>query len=257
MEFNFTTQQIEEIVNWTLPGLTMYYRDAHLPEDVITKYKVGQIFRAGIFTDVSGFAGQLTKNSRFVIASSKAVPTYKVNPDNEKWQHHTLNVNSYFKVLDIYKKDGKTQFFLLHIPAQGVEFFRRTVLQLGGNNIEEQIIAKARQSLDTKMNMEPVRALEENAWIERTWFPVGMKDKDQFFSLYPDEKPTGQEAQLWSGLRNMIGDTSALNVPTLSADASVAPPGAIEVEHPIPAPPQQETETPPAQKGFWKRLFGG
>jgi len=63
MDFAYTNEQIEEILNWTLSGLTMYYRDSELPADVIAKYQVGHIFRSQTFVDVSAFAGQLTKTA--------------------------------------------------------------------------------------------------------------------------------------------------------------------------------------------------
>jgi hypothetical protein len=123
MDFKFTKEETEEIVNWTLSGLTMYYRDSELSSAVVSKYKVGQIFRSRTFVDVSSFAGKLTKNCRFIFASTKAAPLYQINPSTEKWGLHTINANSYFKVLDVYGKDGKTQFFLLHIPAKGYRLF--------------------------------------------------------------------------------------------------------------------------------------
>jgi len=45
-DFKYTNEQVEEIANWTLSGLTMYYRDSQLSESEIQKYAVGQIFRA-------------------------------------------------------------------------------------------------------------------------------------------------------------------------------------------------------------------
>lgn len=72
----YSNEQIERIINWTLPGLTMYYRDSELPEEIIGKYKIGLIFRSATFVDLSGYAGKLTKNCRFIFASSKAAPLF-------------------------------------------------------------------------------------------------------------------------------------------------------------------------------------
>jgi hypothetical protein len=69
--------------------------------EYITSKEKSEIFQT--FVDVSNFAGKLTKNSRFIFATNKAAPLYQVNPDTEKWKLHTINANSYFKVLDIYK----------------------------------------------------------------------------------------------------------------------------------------------------------
>lgn len=232
MDFKFNNEQIEEIVNWTLSGLTMYYRDCELPADVIAKYEVGQIFRSQTFVDVSSFAGKLTKNCRYIFATNKAAPLYQVNPATEKWKLHTINANSYFKVLDIYKKDGKTQLFLLHIPAKGIDFFRNTVLRLAGNNVEEQIIQKSRISLDQKMQMEPVAALEEHEWVQRISFPIGLDNKNEFFSLYPTEDLYPPAIPLFEAIFKMTNDT----------DLNIAP--------------IKKQDNAKETGGFWKRLFG-
>lgn len=69
MDSNFTNEKINKILDWTLPGLTMFYRDSQLSKNIISKYEVGEIIRSNIFVDVSDFAGKLTKNCRFIIAT--------------------------------------------------------------------------------------------------------------------------------------------------------------------------------------------
>jgi len=231
-DYKFTNKQIEEIANWTLSGLTMYYRDSQLSDSEIQKYAVGQIFRSQTFVDVSNFAGKLTKNSRFIFATNKAAPLYQVNPDTEKWKLHTINANSYFKVLDIYKKGEKTQFFLLHIPANGIDFFRNTVLRLGGNNLEEQIIEKSRISLDQKMEMNAIPELEEQEWVHRTGFPIGLDVKGNLFSLQPTEEMMPQSVPLYNAIFKMTNDTD-LNIAKIVK--------------------QEKTE---GKSGFWNKLFG-
>lgn len=231
MDFAYTNEQIEEILNWTLSGLTMYYRDSELPADVIAKYQVGHIFRSQTFVDVSAFAGQLTKSCRFIFASSKAAPLYKVNPEVEKWQQHTINADSYFKVLDIYQKEGKTQLFLLHIPAKATDFFKSAVLRLGEDNLEEQFIGKARASLDQKMKMPPAAALEEAEWVHRTEFPIGLDVKNEFFPLQPTTPLLPQAAPLANAIRKMTNDTA------LNKAAIVEPPAVKDTGR------------------FWKKMF--
>jgi hypothetical protein len=232
MDFKFTKEEAEKIINWTLSGLTMYYRDSELPTEIISKYEVGQIFRSQTFVDVSSFAGQLTKNCRFIFASTKAAPLFQVNPSTEKWGLHTINANSYFKVLDIYKKDGRIQFFLLHIPAKGIDFFRNTVLRLSGNNFEEQIIEKSRISLDQKMQMSIIPALEEKEWIDRTDFPIGLNNENEFFPLHPTEQLFVMAQPMSDAIFKMSKDTE-LNLVAIVKDTKDKQSG-----------------------GFWKRLFG-
>jgi len=81
---NKPLERIEDIVNWTLPGIAMYYRDSGLSNEVINKYEINKIFRSKTFVDVSDFAGKPTTNCRFIFATSKAAPLYQINPATEK-----------------------------------------------------------------------------------------------------------------------------------------------------------------------------
>ncbi|MBV6443190.1 MAG: hypothetical protein EPGJADBJ_04919 [Saprospiraceae bacterium] len=183
MENNQPNDDIEAIINWTLPGLRLLYRDADLNPEVIAKYTPGKIFRSPAFVDVSGFAGKPVTNCRFVIASSKAAPLFRLNPDVEKWMLHTINANSYFKILDVYHLDGVTQILVLQIPPNGIDFFSRHVLKIGEQIVEEQIIAKARESLHEKINSEVIPALQEKEWLDRTSWPPGLDPNNEFFGL--------------------------------------------------------------------------
>ncbi len=225
---NKPPERIEEIVNWTLPGLTMYYRDSNLSQEIIDKYEVRKIFRSQCFVDVSNYAGKPTTNCRFIFASSKAAPVFRINPETEKWGFHTLNCDSYFKVLDVYKHQEITQIFLLHIPYKGIDFFSRTVLKLGEQNIEEQIIEKARESLNQKVQSEIPPALNEKEWIDKTSFPIGLDDKNEFFSLEPTTPLTSFAIQMHEGIKKMTNDLSDLN----------------------------EAPIPKEKSRFWSKLFG-
>ena len=186
MDKNKENKFVEEVLNWTLSGLSFYYRDCDIGNELLSKYYVGQIIRSQIFVDVSSFACKLMKNCRFIIASNKAAPLYQYSPNTEKWQLHVINFNSYFKVLDIYEKQNKTQIFLLHIPAKGVGLFNnKNRFIVDGVNIEEQCIEKARMSFDKKMEMQHSFELEEEEWIERTQYPIGLDDANNFAPLIP------------------------------------------------------------------------
>ncbi|WP_430401740.1 hypothetical protein [Fluviicola sp.] len=230
MQENELFQNSEEIANWTYSGATLYYKDCDLKSAVSEKFIPGQILRNGYFLDVSWKGAGIKLNTRFLIASSKAAKLYEVNPANERFGHCCINANSYFKVLDIYKIGDKTQIFLLHIPAKGVKYFRQVQ-----SNIDTDFIQKARDSFDNKINMEPLPELLEPFWLERTNFPVGMDAYDKFYPL-DSLTPLQKEAQpLFSGIRNLTGDTSELNVPEPIIFSN---PGSDE------------------KGGFWKKIFG-
>lgn len=169
-------KQIEEIYNQTFGGLTLFYRDTTLSENLISKYSVGQILTERGFTDMSHKGGGLTTNFRYLIASANAKDLSAFNPDSAKFGHVLLSPNAFFKVLDIYKIGDKTQIFLLEIPATAIDFFASAT-----SSIEEDITKKARESFDSKINSEPINELKSQEWKERTEFPIGMNEKGELF----------------------------------------------------------------------------
>jgi len=192
LEFNqkFLEKQPPEyfqgLLDWTYPGAALYYRDVELPEDAVAKYKAGQIIRSSIFVDVTCIAGRPATNCRFIVATNKAAPLYALNPEYEKWAMHTVNANSYFKVMDVYKKEGITQIFLLHVPAKGVGLFKNLVLQTDGVDMEQQFIEKARANFDRNLTKPSAPELDDEEWINRTGFPIGMDGNYEFLPLEPD-----------------------------------------------------------------------
>ncbi len=171
-------KQIEEIFNQTFPGLALLYRDVELSIDLVSKYKVGQIVHERGFTDTSKFGGGPTTNLRYLIASAYGRDLSMFDPKAAKFGLILISSGAYFKVLDVYEKNGKTQILLLNIPETGIELFSSTT-----TNVEHQVIEKARQNFDEKISAEPITALSTDEWKERTQFPIGMDDKGQFFGL--------------------------------------------------------------------------
>lgn len=220
-----SAERMQKIVNWTFPGLTLYYRDSDLPPQCVTKYQPGTIIMARAFVDVASKAGKPTKNTRFIFASSKAAKMFEVNPDVGKWTMHTLCSNSFFKVLDVCQMQGVTQVLLLHIPYKAVELFHnRMVLMLNDENLEDRIRKAARDSLATKLVGPVQQALEEEDWIARTSFPIGMNDDFELFPLVPQDRSSliPGYAELYSAIRTMTSDLSEINNP-FETDASSSP----------------------------------
>lgn len=169
-------KQIEEIYSETFSGLTFFYRDTTLTENLISKYQVGQILTERGFTDMSYKGGGLATNLRYLIASANAKDLSAFNPEGKQLGHVLLSSNAFFKVLDIYKIGDKTQVFLLEIPAAAVDFFASAT-----SNIEEDITKKARENFDTNIDTGAIAELQTMEWKERTEFPIGMNDKGEFF----------------------------------------------------------------------------
>ncbi len=170
------TNQIEEIYNQTFPGLAFFYRDTTLSDNLISKYRVGQILTERGFTDISYKAGGLVTNCRYLIASAHAKNLSAIDPESEKCGHVLLVSDSFFKVLDIYTIGEKTQICLLEIPEKAVDIFAGAT-----SDVEAAIAKKARENLDEKINSTPVAELQTPEWKERTQFPIGMNDMGDFF----------------------------------------------------------------------------
>lgn len=168
--------QLENLFNKTFAGLTLYYRDTTLSENFANKYYKSQILLERAFTDMSAAGRGWTGNFRYLIASSFAVDIAKIDPVARKFSMVIINRNSYFKVLDIIKQEQNTQVLLLNIPEEGVDFFKNN-----NTNIDEQIIEAGRKSFDDKIQLLPNPALQNDEWIERTSFPIGMNDSGMLY----------------------------------------------------------------------------
>jgi len=198
----------EKVVNWTLPGLQFFYRDTDAPVVVEDTYHVGDIVRAGFFLDVSTKLLKPTTRTRFIIASAHAAMLCEIdgmkddNPNIGKWNLCMFHFNSYFKVMDVYERNGVTQVFLLHIPPAAAYFLGRTDLNFidEATGKEASLIDMARKSLDEKMTMEVHPRSLDKEWCERTAQPIGLDDEFYPLPLNPMEEPTEGPAMHMSTL---------------------------------------------------------
>ena len=213
---------IEEAYNHTFSGLTMYYRDCDLNPEWIARYKTDQILMERGYTDVSSFAEGLDKNLRYAIASNKAVYMGQINPDVAKFGFNLISAPSYYKVLDIYTIEDKTQVLLLHFDQKYMDVFNSVK-----SNIEEKVIGMGRESLDKKMLMQPNHDLNSQQWSERTSLPVGMSHNGIFFTDMENDPST-------SGPQDGLAQTDPDHHNTTG-----------------------RRDTAKSKNGFWKRLFGG
>ena len=188
------TKFLEDCINWVLPGLQFFYRDTDAIDNASEIYKVGDTIRAGFFIDVTTKLLKPIHKTRYIIASAHVAPLYTIedlvqkNPALAEWNLCTLHYNSYFKVADVYEKDGVTQVLLLHIPENmarlmngsiGIEFVDQA---LGENG---SLSGMARASLDEKIHMEVHPRSLDKVWCERMEAPVGLTDTGELFPLEP------------------------------------------------------------------------
>lgn len=169
-------QQIEDIFNRTFAGLALFYRDCELSQDLLDKYHAGQILQERGFTDATYKGGGVSTNLRYLIASAHAKDISALVPQMEEYGLVMIQSGAYFKVVDIQKTAGKTQILLLEIPEDTVDFFKAN-----SSNIEEQIIAKAKENFNTNVHAEPIPCLLKQEWKDRTALPLGMSKSGEFF----------------------------------------------------------------------------
>ena len=75
------------------------------------------------FTDMSFKGGGISTNCRYLIASAFGKDVSSIMPDTVEFGHTMLPSGAFFKVLDIYNIEDKSQIFLLNIPENTAEFF--------------------------------------------------------------------------------------------------------------------------------------
>lgn len=207
----------EKFANWTLPGLQFFYRDTDAPVIVDTTYHVGDVLRAGFFVDVTTKLQKPAHKTRFLIASAHAAMMCEIpelcheNPNVKNWNLCTLHFNSYFKVMDVYEKEGVKQVFLLHIPGAAAFFLGHDETAMNFVNEatgqETTLIEMARRSLDEKMKMEVHPRSLDKEFVERMHHPIGLDE--EYYPVNPnaqEEPKDGPIANLSSMIHKLAND---------------------------------------------------
>jgi hypothetical protein len=122
--------------------------------------------------------------------------------------------------MDIYEKGGVTQIFLLHVPAKAIfSPWLGSQLNISFNN-EETLVDIARKSLDTKLTFPPRELLEEEEWLDRTSWHVGIDNDGCPFTLFPSLMVHDDVANLGRAIRQMANDTDSINLLMGDVDTS-------------------------------------
>lgn len=218
-----TTDFFEKVANWVLPGLQFFYRDTNAPIIAEDVYHVNAIIRAGFFIDTTTKLLKPIHRTRFLIASAHTARLFEIedlvmqNPNVGLWNLSVLHFNSYFKVMDVYKVDGVTQVFLLHIPETAARllgdnemafnFFNHVAGQEGSTLIEI-----ARNSLEEKMRQEVHSRSLNKEWEKRTFHPIGLDNNYQLFSLFPAEEPTDDKTAGMSSFIHKLAEDADIEI---------------------------------------------
>jgi len=169
-------KKVEEIINFTYRGLTLLIRDTNLGT-LESKYEVGMILRELGFTDASLHKGGLVTNHRMAILSNHYadLQAYEYGTN---WGLCVLDQGSYFKVLDRYTIEDKTQITLLHLPENDWEIFGECQV-----NIDPKLISFVRNDFEESIILPPVTELLTQQWLKRCSYPIGMTDEGVCFPL--------------------------------------------------------------------------
>ena len=220
-DFPFSTDYIEDVINWILPGLSFYYRDTNYDMDYDDIYKVGDVIRAGFFIDATKTPHKPTMNTRYIIASAHASKLFEVddicinNPDIAKFKMVVFHLNSYFKVMDIYNIGSQRQIFLLHIPYQGLPLFTGNIsfnFSILGKN-EKALIHIARRNFDNSLKLEQNIEFNRAEWIDRINDPTGCNCDDVLMSLNWFIPSNPHLKSLMYSMMKLDGDDTQINVP--------------------------------------------
>lgn len=168
---------MEKLLNDTFRNLAFFYRDTPLPQQLSSKYAAGQILFEKAFTDCTWKAGGLQGNLRYLIASAHGRDMSAFGGFAPELGLILIPAGSYYKVLDVYIKDDKTQLLLLHIPVTGINFFAQVT-----TDIEKLVITQARADFDKHYNAPALHEHEDTEWKERVSFPIGMNEEGEFLS---------------------------------------------------------------------------
>jgi hypothetical protein len=171
-------EKMEEVINRTFPGLTMYVRDVNLPKEIENKYTPDLIIREPAFVDASCRVMGMCTTHRFGILSNH-MASLESFEHGTNWGLYVANKDSHFKVMVIHQFDRKTLILLLHLPDnEDWKFFQNTKISL-----EKDMISSSIERFEGKCNLEVIPELATEEWLDRCKFPIGMDDNGILFEL--------------------------------------------------------------------------
>ncbi|MDL2205670.1 hypothetical protein LJC33_02020 [Eubacteriales bacterium OttesenSCG-928-N13] len=155
-------------MNLTYPGLRLLHRDTNLR--IADKYRPGMLLHQQEPTDATLLDGGMESSHRYAILSNHFLDPSDLNFGAE-WALCTIDSGAHFKVLDIYRRLGKTQITLLHLPDAHWRVFEDV-----STNVDDLLIDYTRKRFDECLEAPPLDALQDPGWHKRCVRPVGMTD---------------------------------------------------------------------------------
>lgn len=175
---------LEDAINTTYPGVTLFARDVDLAPELASKYSVGLVIRERGYTDATPRLGGMVTTHRFVILSNHladfdALLGANRDPQTPDWRLHVGARDSHFKVLGQHMVEGKTLIFLLHLPDdERWRLLAGVVLDL-----DERLLADAVGRMEARLQQAPIPEVTSDHWLDRCRFPLGMSEDGELFPL--------------------------------------------------------------------------
>ena len=168
----------EKLVHEVFTQLTMYVRDVNLSPQYFQQYKVGMVIREPGFIDASNCIAGMHTTHRFTILSNRMRPLTKFEREMG-WGLHTSGANAYFKILDIYEVNGKTQIVLLHL----LDDYRWRFFQNEESSLEADIVLDLREKFKQALLKEEIPELSSEEWLKRCAKPLGLNEAGQLIDV--------------------------------------------------------------------------
>jgi hypothetical protein len=166
----------EELLNRLLPGLQIFVRDINMSPEFINTYQPGMIIKERGFVDASARVGGMITSCRYAILSNHMKDLSSLE-HGTNWGLAVASDNSYFKVIDVFQENGKTQITLLHLLNEEWLPFQNLELR------EPNLAQMSRDRFLAKYQSEPIAELTTEAWLDRCKYPVGLDDNSNPFPL--------------------------------------------------------------------------
>ena len=177
------TKQYENSCNRIFPGLQMFVRDTFLSDEMEKMYIIGKIIKEPTYCDTSCRVGGILTTHRYAILSNRFVD-FSFAEHGTNWGLFICKSNSYFKIIDVYKIEDKTQITLLHLDENWKLFENVT------SNVEEDILKMSRERFQNKYNKPHIPELATKQWLERLLYPIGIDQNNNYFSLTEEQLST-------------------------------------------------------------------
>lgn len=151
--------------------MQVYTRDINLTDIEFQKYKINMILKDRRFVEVSKNNNGMITRHRFTILSD-SMKKFSEAELFDCWQLYFASINSYFKVLDIFEYEDKTQILMLHFKE-----FDKNI------NIDNNFIFKFREEFKNNIKKDIKKELTDYKFLIRFSFPIGIDDDGKLFEL--------------------------------------------------------------------------